>query len=445
MRISEEDRALLLDPVGTFPRSSTAAVAGTVLGGYRALVDQGDPGVAREAVESALEVSPSYPPAVVLEAQASFVEGKPLDARARVWPVVEEFPDYAAAQVLFGAAAEATGNLPQAYGAYLAAAEQAPVAAARAEQIGPRAVEIVLLRLDDALARGRLEVAEEEVARLTGWEPDGLGTLLAGRRLALAVEDSEAELEVLRRLTPRLEALEPEDLAALTAGLEDDGADPGVVLRERRGELELEVGDAQAGLSIFRNLYRQHPDDPRFERRLEQAEFRWRMTLLPPEVESLRRVPEIRRSELAVLLYWLAPGVRRGSGRGGLIASDILDDPYREQIARVINHRLMTVDETVHRFHPERPATRAEALNAVLRLLAGGRPPAACLGGAPMVSSPSFAWSCDKAQRCGLLDHHADCLPRAPLSGAEAAELIRRAISESQAAEASATISGRVP
>ena len=35
---------------------------------------------------------------------------------------------------------------------------------------------------------------------------------------------------------------------------------------------------------------------------------------------------------------------------------------------------------------------------------------------------------CAAAARCGLLPEPADCLPGAPLSGAEALELVRRAL-----------------
>src|SRR5262249_15640164 len=114
------------------------------------------------------------------------------------------------------------------------------------------------------------------------------------------------------------------------------------------------------------------------------------------------------------------PEVRYGKPAAARIATDVLEHPAREEIVRVINLGLLEVDETVHRFLPERAASRAEALAALGRLLAqrGARCAAA---------SRTGGW-CAAAVACGILPSAEDCLPGAPLAGNEAVRFIRRAV-----------------
>ncbi len=94
---------------------------------------------------------------------------------------------------------------------------------------------------------------------------------------------------------------------------------------------------------------------------------------------------------------------------------------------RVINLDLMEVDPGLHEFGPDEPATRVEALGAILRAVAATAPEARCLG--PLADRDRLSWpmTCAAAAACGLLEAEADCLPAATLSGAEAVELCRRA------------------
>jgi hypothetical protein len=108
------------------------------------------------------------------------------------------------------------------------------------------------------------------------------------------------------------------------------------------------------------------------------------------------------------------------------IATDILESQNREQIARVLNLGLMDVDETLHKFNPDRSASQGEALAAVLRLLAG-RGSVACLQGLS-ARNVSREAACALAAGCGLVGERAACLPGGPISGSEAADLIQRAL-----------------
>lgn len=412
--LAQLDRAFLVPPLTGYPYTVDAARRVRLEEGFAAL-GRGDEPSARTAAHELLGADPGFHPARVLSAQAALYRSDPTEALDAVRPVTGELPGYLAAQLVRGRAAEEAGEVVEALEAFRAAAatgapEAAP-AAARADEIAPRAAEVVFHRVEDALARGRTAVAAEEVERLREWDPEGEATLRAERALAVAREEPEAELEAIARLAERF----PEDRE----------------LSERRAMLELEVGDPGTGLALFERLVAEHPGDPGLAAGLEAAKFRWRFLQLPERVTELAERPELSRAGFAVMLYWLAPAVRYGRGAEPRIASDILDHPQREEIARVVNVGLLSVEPSVHRFAPERAVTRGEALEALLRLLGGaaseGAEPVPCATEVPLNRRPTAVFVCDTAAACGLLTSPGDCLPRAPLSGAEALELIRRA------------------
>jgi hypothetical protein len=227
--------------------------------------------------------------------------------------------------------------------------------------------------------------------------------------VAAARGDEVGELEAVARLAERFP--EREDLA------------------ERRGALELEVGDPGAGVEIFQALVEAHPEDRALAERLEAAKFRWRLSLLPERVSRLVQQPELSRGGFAVLLFWLVPEIRYGRPAGARIATDILDHPQREEIARVANLGLMAVDPTLHRFAPEAPVTRLAALEAVLAVLRA-RPGGASGCAHPGTSDPGLPAACAAAVRCRLIADPGDCLPNARLSGREAIEWVRRVLGE---------------
>ena len=345
----------------------------------------------------------------MLAAQADYLAGRPREALERLEPLAGELPQYTAAQLMLGRAAEELGDVVRAYRAFRAITERSQIAEQRARALEARAVEIVGNRVEEALARGRLERAVRELDRLVRWAPEFDLTLEATRRVARARDDPKSELRAVRELARRY----PERTE--------------LVLRE--AELELTVGDPTRGLQTLRELAERRPGDPEVREALRQGQFRWRLTLLPDEVQRLARSPELTRAEFAVLVHWLIPQVRSSSRRGaGRIAADIIEHPYRDEIARVVNLELMEVDPTLHTFSPDRPVERADVLEALLRAVEtfGGR--VACIEGAALGRSPSRPAVCEAAARCGVLGEAADCLPGATLSGSEALELTRRAV-----------------
>ncbi len=406
--VPSADRPFLVDPLQGYPLVPASGFAQEVRAAYATLAETGDTTAAAATAAGLLSDDPGLHPAAVLAAEAELLAGEPRDAVDRLVPVVAELPGYTAAQLVLGRAAERGDEIPRAYEAYRAIAQQVPAAGQRAAVLEPRALEIVGRRVDDALERGRVEQAAAALERLRGWAPDAEATLEAMRRVALARHDPRAELEALSALSER----HPDRTG----------------LAVRRAELELEVGDATAGLRMLRELAGQHPADQTIQDALEAAKFRWRLQLLPSEVQEIAGSPELTRGQFAVLVHWLIPQVRstrRGTGR---IAADILEHPFREEIARVVNLELMEVDPTLHTFSPDRPVRRVDALEALLRAIETFGPGAACLRGAPLGRQPTADAVCVASARCRIVLAPADCLPGATLSGSEALDLIRRTV-----------------
>jgi hypothetical protein len=408
---------------------------GPVSPARRSLLDEGFAAVEAADAELALTLAaeanggepPSavgepYPPAAVLAAQADLVDRRPGDARARLDPLAEAHPSYLALQLAFGRAADATGDLVGAFGAFQRVAGRSGLAAERAAELRPRVVEVLTRRVGDALGRGAVGTAEKALSRLREWLPEATATHLAAADVARARGDRRAELAALRVLVPRAAAPAP--------------AEPGLnerALAERQAELELEVGDSKAGLDLFEALAARHPDDPLLAERLAYAKFRWRIAQMPPRVAQVASSPMLERGDMAVLLYWLVPRVRSTRGATARIASDILDDPRREEIARVLNLGLMDMDTSVHRFYPLRPIRRQVALRAVLRVL-GAFGGAACAAPATAAAASDLETICAAAFDCGLLRGEEACVPREEMTGAEAVDLIRRALARMAAA-----------
>lgn len=404
--LEEADRAFLVDPLLGYPLVVPPQAEAALDAGHLSLMQDGDAEAARNVAEQLLAGDPGLHPARVLRAQVAFARGDLDLAAEEVRPVVEELPGYTAARLLAGRTFEELGRPLEAFAQYRAVSESVPAAARRAEELRDRALGQLTREVADELERGRPDRARRALERLELYAPGEEETLGAAAAVARARGDVSAELEALRQLI----RLRPDDRE----------------LEMRLGDLELDAGDPRRGLEIFERLAEASPGDPDLTSRLGLAKLRWRMTLLPDRVQQLARKPELERGDFATLLYWLLPSVRYGNPERARIAADILDDPRREEIARVVNLELMEVDENVHRFRPEQPVRREEVLEAQLAVLAGAEPPLACARDLP--GEPSMSRVCELAARCGLLATPEDCFPDAPVSGREALELLQRTL-----------------
>lgn len=406
--VAADLRPYLLEPLAGFPLDVDAVRRARLADAHRALVERREVEAARRVAESLLTVDPGFQPAAVLAVEAELVAGDATHAVERLQPIAVALPGYLACQLMLGRAAELQGNLVLAYRAYRAAGA-VPVAATRADELAPRAREIVGRRFADALGANDLAKAEVALDLLRQWGPSELGTVEAERDWAAVRGDRVAELAAVR---------------ALAAHAPDDPS-----LSTRRAQLELEVGDPRVAVELLDRLTRRTPGDAALAELYSQAKFHFRLRVLPEPVRESAERPRLTRADLATLLFWLIPEVRSGRRGAGRIASDVLDDPRREEIVRVVNLGLMGIDETTHRFEPQRFASRGEALVALTRLLAphaAERPClAAALGSATAVGRDL---ACQVAVGCLLVDGPEACDGATALSGSEALHLLRRTL-----------------
>jgi hypothetical protein len=403
--VDDSLRPFLLDPAqpcGSLSGGGAEAASAEIHRAYLELLRTADAARAIGAAEAALRRDPGRLAAQTLRAQALLVAGRPREGAAALGPFAAAARDCLPLALALGRSHEEAGEIPDAYAVYLGAAEHSATAAQQARALSSRALEMTHDRFVEALRSGRTEAAAWQRSRLERFWPNSEATLQAAMELARGTEDRGGELAAAKAL----QAFRP--------------ADAGLTLR--RAQLELLVGDARTGLALIEGLAAAAPDDAEVAAELARAKFHWRLFNAPEQVRSLRDKLVLTRADFAVLLYWMVPQIRTARPAAARIASDIVAHPSREEIARVANLGLMTIDENLHRFSPDSGLRRSEAVGALLRLLAGsasdcGLPRA---GGRDAICSAGVA--------CGLIDDPIQCQAGSSLSGGEAIEILRRAL-----------------
>jgi tetratricopeptide (TPR) repeat protein len=400
----------LISPLEGYRLGLTRLERDRVSAAYSALALRGAFEAARSEATELLARNPDLDPAVVLLAQTDFLAADTEAVIERLRPIAKRLPDYLSCQLLLGRAAEQSERIALAFVSYSSIAGQSRVATERAGQLRARALEIFANRVRDAIGRNRLQQAADHLGLMERWAPEDQPTLESVRLLAVAEGDRTTELAAVRKLTN------------IGAG------DRQLLIRQ--ADLELEIGDASAGLRIAQGLADRYPDDPGVVAQLARAKFLWRVGLLPEKVRELSRLPLLDRAEFAAVVYWLFPSVRYGRSETGTIANDILENPHRQEIVRVINLGVMSVDPNLHRFDPEQELTRSEALAALLRILDRQGTRLTCLGVADLSGPTTIDATCSRAARCGLISEPGECLPQANISGSVALEMSRAALEQ---------------
>ena len=407
--IRADVRAFLRDPLLGYGRNIPEQSRYELRSASGAL-GRGETAVARAGAEALLTIDPTLLPATVLLAQTALAEGD----LVRVVELLEEplaaRPHYVAGQLVHARAAELLGDAVTAFGAYLGIADLDREAAARGSALRGRAVARLVERTGAAVEEGRLTEAGAALATLREWAPGETAPVDLRRRLARARGNAEEELEATREL-----------IAAGGTSLE---------LLQRQAALEVEGGDARAGLDLYEQLAERHPENVEIAAALTAARFTWRTKLLPDRVARLLDASSLLRGDFATLTYWLVAGVRTGSAGGSVIVSDIVDHPQRREIARVLNLGLMTpVDPAVRRFAPDDYMRRGAALAALLRMPGRLGSGAACAGNAGEAAADGDSEAvCEAALRCRLIAEPSECRPEAAISGSEATEALRRTL-----------------
>lgn len=401
-------RSFLREPLlgyeGNIPEQSRHELAGA-----SAALRRGEVEVARTGAETLLGIDPTLLPASVLLAQTHFAAGENALAVDLLAAPLAARPGYTAGQLVYGRAAERTGDAVAAYRAYRSIAAVDEVAAERAAALEDEAIAELSDRVAAAIDGGGLADAGTALETLRVWAPGYPGALDLGRRLALARGDTGAELAATREL-----------VAAGNASLE---------VRHRQAALELEAGDARRGLELYEELAERHPGNSEIAEGLAAARFTWRTRLLPESVRELFEVSSLLRGDFAAITAWIVPGIRTGPAGSTVIVSDILEHPHRREIARLLNLGLMEpADAAVRRFGPNNYMRRGPALATLLRMpgrVGGG---AACVGEEGGPAADDMDAVCEAALRCRLISEPAECRPERAISGPEAVEALRRTL-----------------
>jgi hypothetical protein len=397
-------RPFLLDPASDCGDHLDSTAAAAVSAAHRELLLSGDAPAALRVADRLLENDSAFPPTKVLRAEALIAGRQDREAVKLLQPLAATASDCLPLALALGRAQETAGDPAEAFVAYMAGASRSGVAAERARALSERAQEIVRNRYSDALRAGRQEAAAWHLSRLERFWPNSEATLLSSMESARAAGDERSELAAVK---------------ALQAGRPRDGE-----LALRRGQLELVVGDARTGLALIETLAAASPGDPRLQTELARAKFSWRMINAPEQVRRLREKAVLTRADFAVLLYWTVPQIRTARPAAARIASDIVDHPSRDEIARVANLGLLAIDETMHRFSPDMAVRRSDAISALLRLVAADGAEGACIS--PVNAGREAI--CDSGASCGLFDDLLLCQAGGGISGPEAMEMLRRAL-----------------
>lgn len=407
--VEGDRRALFPSPTGGYQGDIPAAIALELEQLHAQLLDDGATATVWAAIEQLAARESNLPPAKVLLAELLLLQGQPRVARERLVGIADPQLAWTAPLIVDGAAAAALDDVVGAWRRFREAAASGanPVVARRAAELEPRAVEILGVRIREAVARGHLEEAVEALYQLETWVPGLESTYEATAAVAAATgDDVREETAIVALLTSR-----PGDR----------------LLRERLADLMLRRGDASGAIGLLQQLLQETPGDPVLLSRLSVAKLRFRLGVLPPAVQALAKEPVLRRAGLARLLFWLVPGVRIQAADNAPIATDILDRTDRAELVRVLGWGLLEVQPGVHEFAPERAARRRDGLLAALRAMRIARV-STCADLLEVQPRPGNETLCRVAAECGLIDEPGACLPEAELAGSEAVAILGRAL-----------------
>jgi len=397
-------RPYLLDPTIDCGAGLDEALVAEISAVHRELLRSGDAATALRGANRLLERQPAATQPKVLRAEAFLAGDQEGEAAKLLLPLALSAADCLPLALALGRAQEAVGDPTEAYVAYMAGAARSTLAAERARALSERAQEIVRSRYSDALRAGRLEAAAWHLSRLERFWPNSEAALASSMEMAQKSGDDRAELAAVKGL----QAGRPKDTA----------------LALRRGQLEILVGDARTGLALIEALAADAPDDSVLQAELGRAKFAWRLLNAPEQVRLLRDKAVLTRADFAVLLYWTVPQIRTARPAAARIASDIVDHPSRDEIARVANLGLLAIDETMHRFSPDAALRRTDAVGALLRLLAVDAPAGTC----SLPQSGGREAICGAGAACGLFEDTLLCQAGGGMAGGEAMEMLRRAL-----------------
>jgi tetratricopeptide (TPR) repeat protein len=253
-----------------------------------------------------------------------------------------ERPGYAAAWITLSQVAEQSGH-----------EDIALSAARRGADLWP---EPTWTERVDSLERGWIDDRIARADRLVG--AGEIDAALADIERALALDRERVDA-----LLVKAEALHAGDrIDECLAVLDALGDEPKALLL--RGRIAEERERWQEAMEAYSELPADHPER---SQRLERAQIRWRMTMLPPYTKDAMSSAELTRGELASVLVATEPRLEALPGGSVPVMSDIVDQRGQREIITVVRLGVMTADEREHSFHPDRKVDASAARRAVDR------------------------------------------------------------------------------
>jgi tetratricopeptide (TPR) repeat protein len=331
--------------------------------GWDAL-QSGNPSSARASASQA----GANPATELLSLQAALVAND--NVMAGLERLTKDHSEYAAAWLTLSVAAESADDEAGALDAASRGAELWPDKRwiERERTLYQRYVGNRIESARDLYESDQAEAALEALAPALALDPDNRDAVLVKARALVALDQpdrAEAALSGLPR-DPEVVRLAGNiaeargDLSAAMRIYSSLPEDPESVL------LAVAIAETQDDWLTAMNLYTSLPDErPEKGPGLRRAKLRWRLSVMPDYVREAVDSPELDRSQLAVVVVSLAPRVETLPGGQVPLLSDVMTLPSQNEILTAARLGLIESDRFLHRFHPQRLATAAEARYAV--------------------------------------------------------------------------------
>lgn len=378
------------------------------------ILQRGDARSASSEFGAILKRAPGYVAAEVGLGYALLAQKQLKDAMAWFNHAAQVQPTYAAAVAGRAEGYLAAGQKAQAVAGFEAAVRLAPGASDLARRL--EVVRFAYLRelassAKKAADEGRLEDARRAFAQAIDVSPDSAVLLRDLAAVEIRLKDDASAIQHLRRAA----ALDVTDVRTLVA----------------LGETLERRGDAPGALAAYERADRLESSETT-RRAVERLRERATASALPAEYRAIAKQGQTTRGDLAALLgvrlqSWLAAH-RKGSGA---VATDVRGHWASAFILAVVRAGVMDVFPN-HTFQPAVPVTRADAAQAVARVLAASGAGNGRGQGAPVaiadVSADHLGYAdVSRAVSSGIMTlTSGQFRPSRVLAGAEAVDLVDR-------------------
>jgi len=290
-----------------------------------------------------------YPPAVLAQAAIDIRQRNFPAAHAIIDPLLQQQPQYIAAEIYAAELDIAETHIRSAYDRYRALMDRTgvpPTVAARFSELQTR--------LFDQLYGAALNAAPDQAVPLLREALQVMPGASAARLLLVQ------KLIASRHFDDARHEIDP--LLNSAAADQPD-------VQEALAEIDVGRGRYQDAITRYERLT--HRDATgRYARRLEEIKALFAAANLPPQVAAAMNAETITRTDLAVLAYWNVASIRFAQNvPPPPIATDITDAPGRDELIRAIALGIFQVDAVTRRVNPDQVVTGSGLARAAARIL----------------------------------------------------------------------------